>query len=170
MLALARESSEKAYVVEPVHGPWSTAIDIIKTQAPGDVTVYLDAPYKRDEYSRYYHVLELLVKYNYPVVAASTRIPGKASGDRFDSEFSTRSRSAMSTSLGKVISAVLAQGWRCAWSYSSDGIVSNVGGVLEGLDPQPSRVVSVGAEHAYKRQGRHSRARHVQEFLIMLEP
>lgn len=46
-------------------------------------TVYLDSPYSQEQYSRFYHVLETLVKYDYPKV----EYKAKYREDRFLSEF-----------------------------------------------------------------------------------
>lgn len=56
-----------------------------------DVAVfYVDPPYTADQYSRFYHVLETLVRYDNPAV----RHKGRYRTDRFRSEFCLRSRVA----------------------------------------------------------------------------
>jgi len=52
--------------------------------------VYADPPYSSAQYSRYYHVLETLVKYDYPKV----EFKGQYRKDRFFSEFSRESKVA----------------------------------------------------------------------------
>lgn len=50
----------------------------------GDVdTIYLDSPYTQEQYSRFYHVLETLVKYDAPEV----KFKAKYRTDRFQSDF-----------------------------------------------------------------------------------
>lgn len=46
-------------------------------------TIYLDSPYSQEQYSRFYHILETLVKYDYPKV----NYKAKYREDRFLSEF-----------------------------------------------------------------------------------
>ena len=122
-LNLASASEKTRHAVETVPGPWQACLDSIRDRARGrkDVTVYVDAPYTRDEYSRYYHVLETLVNYRYPDSIGIGRVPSKARGGRFRSEFFTRSKRNLVDALCSVILAVLERGWVCAWSYSDHG-------------------------------------------------
>lgn len=46
-------------------------------------TVYLDSPYSQEQYSRFYHILETVVKYDYPEV----KFKAKYRNDRFMSKF-----------------------------------------------------------------------------------
>ena len=67
-LSLAAESERAMYPVRTVLGPWREALDTVQRMASGgqEITVYVDAPYTREEYSRYYHPLETLVEYGVP--------------------------------------------------------------------------------------------------------
>ncbi|MBQ2900093.1 MAG: DNA adenine methylase [Oscillospiraceae bacterium] len=53
-------------------------------------TIYLDSPYSQEQYSRFYHILETLVKYDYPEVAYKA----KYRTDRFMSGFCTKKKAA----------------------------------------------------------------------------
>lgn len=120
--ALGEESEQTRFPVTTVAGPWDAALDSCKPMlSDRDVSVYLDAPYTRDEYSRYYHVLETLVKYNYPSALGKGKTPSKRDGERVRSEFFTRNISLMEYSLSNVISSVLKLGWNCLWSYADAG-------------------------------------------------
>ncbi len=59
--------------------------DLLKNaQIMGDVdTIYLDSPYTQEQYSRFYHILETLVKYDSPTV----NYKAKYRENRFQSEF-----------------------------------------------------------------------------------
>lgn len=46
-------------------------------------TIYLDSPYTQEQYSRFYHILETVVKYDYPEV----NFKAKYRNDRFQSDF-----------------------------------------------------------------------------------
>ena len=51
-------------------------------------TIYLDSPYSQEQYSRFYHVLETLVKYDNPTV----NFKAKYRDDRFQSDFCYKSK------------------------------------------------------------------------------
>lgn len=58
----------------------------MRSEAPA--VVYADPPYTNDQYSRYYHLLDTLLTYDYP----KTEGKGQYRPDRFVSEFSLRSK------------------------------------------------------------------------------
>jgi len=51
-------------------------------------TIYLDSPYSQEQYSRFYHVLETVVKYDNPKV----NFKAKYRNDRFQSDFCYKNR------------------------------------------------------------------------------
>ena len=51
-------------------------------------TIYLDSPYSQEQYSRFYHILETIVKYDYPEV----HFKAKYRDDRFMSDFCYKSK------------------------------------------------------------------------------
>ncbi len=64
---------------------------LLKTDCLNSVnTIYLDSPYSQEQYSRFYHILETLVKYDNPVV----RYKAKYRENRFMSGFCYKSRVA----------------------------------------------------------------------------
>jgi adenine-specific DNA methylase len=91
LLSLAEESESIKHSVSFLEGPWKKAIsslgNIINDK---NIIIYVDAPYTREEYSRYYHVLETLVKYDYPEVCGKGKLPSKEKGERFSSGFFTK--------------------------------------------------------------------------------
>ena len=124
-ITLAEESERYSYHVKLIEGPWKNAL----TQAAMNVQmsnliVYLDAPYKRDEYSRYYHVLETIVKYDYPSSENKGRMRSKNKGERFNSEFFTKTISKVEDHFVSIISEILIMDAVCAWSYSNNGAAS----------------------------------------------
>lgn len=169
LLSLSRESEEIPHSVESVPGPWSKALDATaRMLEPSRTVVYLDAPYRREEYSRYYHVLETLVSYGYPSADTSARIPSKGI-ERFASEFFTRNQNTMTDALSHTIRSILDAGFRCAWSYA-DRADADPLAVLDSVSGSCSRARSVASDHEFKRQGRSREAGGVREFLFLFEP
>lgn len=171
LYALASRSSQVAFQIEVVDGPWPDAIDAIGRAAPdGPTVLYLDAPYKRDEYSRYYHVLETLTTYAYPEIPPGDRLPVRGvEGGRFASEFSTRSSAKVAGAIAEVINVALGKGWRVAWSYSNDADTT-IHEVMKRLSSSIARCAAISAPHRYRRQGRASATREIREYLVLFEP
>ena len=154
LMNLADESERVENVIETIRGPWGAAMDIAEPLLRGqEVAVYFDPPYRRDEYSRYYHVLETLVTYDYPSCQGSGRTPDKRGGERASSEFSTRSGEQLVHALAQVIARVLANGWVCAWSYSSASD-ANIRQVLDQVSKSfKFKAISYATPHAHNAQG-----------------
>ena len=171
-LSLATESERNKYSISKQEGPWQKAItDISLTVVPGrPLLVYLDAPYTREEYSRYYHLLETLVNYNYPSSVGLGKIPDKAKGERFKSEFFTREQDTINLIFIRIISTIVDKGWYCAWSYSDSGTACMCS-VIEGVkNISRCNVITYCAPHSYKSQGGHgSRSKKVGEYLIIFK-
>ena len=165
---LASESEAATYSVETVPGPWRVSLDTLGSMFAGrrDITVYVDAPYTREEYSRYYHVLETLVTYGYPDSVGAGRVPSKKHGGRFSSEFFTRSAERLAGSLCSVISAVLERNWVCVWSYSNRGGVGIPRVVDEVRRRVPCEVRSYAVPYTHKALGSR-RAKAAMEHLIV---
>lgn len=60
----------------------------LKTESSAPAVVYADPPYTADQYSRYYHLLDTLLTYDYPQIQGK----GQYRPERFVSEFSLRSK------------------------------------------------------------------------------
>jgi hypothetical protein len=154
LMSLASESESVVHSVDEVDGPWQTSLKQAKSLLQGrSVTVYLDPPYTRDEYSRYYHVLETLVRYDYPLVSGKASIPVKGHGGRFASEFFTRNSSSVEETIAEVISTCLENQWSCLWSYSSSG-AADINSVMERLTPSARHLDIYMAKYSYKPQGK----------------
>lgn len=81
--------------------------------------IYADPPYTDDQYSRFYHVLETLVKYDYPI---STGI-GRYRGGRFQSRFSLKSD--VSAAFTGLIEGAAALGAHLVLSYPQKGLLTS---------------------------------------------
>ena len=169
LLSLAEESEKKLHDVQDVEGPWEDAL--LKTDelvGDKDVFVYLDPPYTRDEFSRYYHVLETLTHYNYPEISGKASIPLKGSKGRFRSNFFTRNVSDIENLLVEIILECLNRKWTCLWSYSSGGM-ANIARVLERLEKYTSSIELFSSKHSYAPQGKQ-KSKQVIEYFILFIP
>jgi hypothetical protein len=169
LLSLAEESERTQFTVQPLPGPWRAALAAVATHELTDVVVYVDAPYKRDEYSRYYHVLETIANYSYPSSVGPARIPEKRSGERFKSEFATRSNKAMKEAHVKVLSQVLKNGWRAVWSYSDAGAVNPLEVAEDVCNLHRCSVRSFATPYFYKGQGGRQQ-KSVTEYALIFSP
>ena len=173
--ALAVESQNAAHQVETIHCAWPDVMaDLGQRFGPDEAFIYLDAPYKREEYSRYYHVLDTLVAYDYPMSAGKGRMPDKKSGRRFASQFATRDRDLLEDTFTSLLAGILDRGWPCAWSYS-DNAAGSIVRILDRVKGSlPCEISSVSTPYKHKRQGGHTTkgdsGGHVTEYLIILQP
>ncbi|MFT3976584.1 MAG: DNA adenine methylase [Sphingomonas bacterium] len=81
--------------------------------------VYADPPYTSDQYSRYYHIYETLILYDYP----AARGRGLYRDDRAVSSFSHATK--VSASIERLIASVHAIGADLILSYPSNGLLPN---------------------------------------------
>jgi hypothetical protein len=166
---LARQSETAKHAVTNLDGPWNVALEKLDVVAHGNPgAVYLDAPYTREEYSRYYHVLETLVRYNYPSATGRGKVPSKLKQECFASEFFTRTQRNMEDHLARIIRAILAKGWACAWSYSDAG-QARIANVIERLTSERCRLESFAAPHRYVSQ-RGKPHKDVTEYALLFIP
>lgn len=170
LMNLAEESEKTNRPIEIVAGPWQEALNTLEdTMVAKRILVYLDAPYKREEYSRYYHILETAVSYSYPSCIGKGKIPNKSRGERFQSEFFTKSEEKIEESFVQIISEILKRNCICAWSYSDSG-AANIVNVLNSVNKiVPSRVRSYSVPFVHKSHGGRF-PKKVTEYLILLMP
>lgn len=149
---LGDECNDCTNNIKTIPGPWEVALNKILDENISPAIVYLDAPYKREEYSRYYHVLETLVKYDYPSSENKGRMRSKVRKERFDSEFFTKTTSKVEDYLVQIITEILENKYICAWSYSDNGAASIVN-VISGVKQVVScNVYIYGTYHKHKSQ------------------
>jgi adenine-specific DNA methylase len=168
LLNLSEQSQNAFQRIESVPGPWNNALTILGDKIKQQpVLVYLDAPYTRDEYSRYYHVLETLVTYTYPSCTGIGLTPKP--NERFKSEFFTKVESKILDALVNVITNILHRDWMCAWSYSDSG-VANIYQVINSVHQKTNcDVKSYSAPFRHKSQGPRKN-KTVVEHLIIFSP
>ncbi len=121
LLAVAAESERYSYNINIIDGPWKDALKQVANLHSSNLIVYLDAPYKRDEYSRYYHVLETVVLYDYPASERKGRLRSKLNGERFRTEFFSKNTHVVEDNLKNSIVTILQTSKACIWSYSDNG-------------------------------------------------
>jgi adenine-specific DNA-methyltransferase len=168
LLHLARESESIPNAVDVIPGPWKKALhSIAEMPISVPIMVYLDPPYTREEYSRYYHVLETLVRYDYPEVSGKSSAPVKGGAGRFASEFFTRCEESAAKYIIDIIITCLQNGWDCTWSYSSSGLAS-VTRVIEACAEFCTSVELFNTQYSYKAQGKQ-RAKAVEEYIIVFK-
>lgn len=169
LTSLATESENVEHAVSVVSGPWEVAIPTVaRATGRSPVCVYIDPPYTRDEYSRYYHVLEAVVRYQPQAVSGKGRLPKRGSEGRFASNFSGRRADLMEAEIARTIQACLAQGWNCLWSYSNTGVAS-INGTLARLERHAKTADVFCMDHRYKAQGKRG-PKQVVEYAIHLRP
>jgi adenine-specific DNA-methyltransferase len=81
--------------------------------------VYADPPYTADQYSRYYHIYETLLLYDYP----SSLGEGRYRPDRFRSDFSLKTE--VSDSIDNLIKICSKLGSNLIMSYPANGLLNN---------------------------------------------
>lgn len=123
--------------------------DFTESDLAGFDLVYADPPYTCDQYSRYYHVIETLVKYDYP----SCDYFGRYRGDRRSSGFSRKRQAARS--FERLASLVSAAGCKLIISYNNDGVISleEIIGIMEDRFSEVQSVV-LHASYNHSNQGR----------------
>ena len=88
-----------------------------KKQRPS--IIYADPPYTGDQYSRYYHVYETLILYDYPESACN----GRYRPDRFVSEYSLKTK--VRSSIEGLIAGCAELGSALVLSYPEKGLLSD---------------------------------------------
>ena len=170
LMNLSEESEIAANPVEIVPGPWEDALTQLEPLFKNkSLVVYVDAPYKREEYSRYYHVLETLVTYSYPASLGKGRLPDKGTKERPSSEFFTRSQLNINLSFIQLISSILQRGWTCAWSYATSGSADMVTVLNQVYAAIPCQIQSYATPYEHKAQGK-GKVKKVSEYLIAIVP
>ena len=81
--------------------------------------IYADPPYTADQYSRYYHLYETLLLYDYPASIAT----GRYRPDRFRSPYSLKTQ--VSAAMESLVSDCAKLGSRLVLSYPEHGLLSN---------------------------------------------
>lgn len=166
MLCLAADSERYPFEVNLLSGPWDVALKKALLRKNSGWLVYLDAPYKREEYSRYYHVLETIVKYDYPSAERKGRIRSKEKGERFSTEFFSKTKSKIESAFVKIIVEILRSQCVCVWSYSNNGDASIINVIHQVMRLQECNVYIYGMPYVHQSQGRVSARKYARKKVI----
>jgi len=112
-------------IAEVVHQmDYLEALDILNL-GPDDV-VYVDPPYFKEHYSRYYHVLDTFYLYDYPELTFNSRIDdvtvGRYRKERLISDFGKKSR--VRGAFNNIFEKISQSGSTLALSYAQTSLVS----------------------------------------------
>jgi adenine-specific DNA-methyltransferase len=128
----------------------SEATEFVRELADGRrrsrLVIYADPPYSRAQYSRYYHVLETLVLYDYPAATGK----GRYRHERFETDFSRKAR--VVNAMNEFVEAAAQTGASLYLSYPKNGLVYQAGGDILSILKQHYRkatiAASVGLNHS----------------------
>jgi len=91
--AVSLRPARAGHGLTATHLPWLGALQAFDSTTKGAVGrgVYVDPPYSRLQYSRYYHVFDSLLRYDYPQSIGEGRVSelSKRPSSRFDSRLSS---------------------------------------------------------------------------------
>ena len=150
-------------------GDWREALEEYGRAASGyraDArAVYIDPPYGKMQYSRYYHVLNALIDYKYPICSGSGRCLPR--NQRFSSRFEYQPRVA-AREFGELLQACRARGLITIVSYSDKGFVP-IRAIVEQMEVRFSDVSVYSARMRHHFQGRKSPggSDEVHEYLLV---
>ena len=97
----------------------TTLLPFLRNDIERPAVIYADPPYTSDQYSRYYHLYETLLLYDYPESIAT----GRYRPDRFRSPYSLKTQVA--TAMESLVSDCAKLGSRLVLSYPEHGLLPN---------------------------------------------
>lgn len=134
-------------------------------------TVYADPPYCFVHYSRFYHAIETLVRYDYPVIQSKggTFVKGRYRDDRHQSPFSIRSQ--VKQAFLDLFNGVNRSNSNLVLSYSNTGMITMAELSQLAKDVFPNRTIDVLlTNHQHMTLGRQfDRHRDVKECLLLVK-
>jgi adenine-specific DNA-methyltransferase len=110
-------------------------VDSLRKTQHEEIAIYADPPYSRAQYSRYYHVLETLILYDYPEITGK----GRYRADRINTDFSRKAQVVEATD--KFIGAAANVG-PLFLSYPANGLLHSAG--VDPLDLLSQHYANVG--------------------------
>jgi len=84
--------------------------------------IYADPPYSSAQYSRYYHILDTLLTYDYPPISGVGRYPP----NRFHTSFATKDQ--VRNAMTRLVSRTARLGTNLVLSYPANGLYFRMGG------------------------------------------
>ena len=134
---------------------------------PNGTLVYADPPYSFVHYSRFYHALETLVKYDYPTI----EYKGRYRNDRHQSPFCKRTE--VVGAFTEMFEKVLEKRLKLVLSYSNTGMIG-LGEILEiaeNILNNKFEVYTKEVDYIHSTMGRFDdKSREVKEYLLIAKP
>ncbi len=137
--------------------------ECLKTLPEGS-TVYADPPYAPVHYSRFYHVLETLVDYDYPEIEHK----GRYRNDRHQSPFSQKGNAV--DAFSALFAGIINKKAQMVLSYSDKGVlaINTIVDLAEQKFPKNYIIQMDTIDHTHSTMGRFEDAgREVKEYLII---
>lgn len=167
------KNEEVLFPIHPLNGPWQNALLEIKKKHFDNLIVYLDAPYKRETYSRFYHVYETMALYDYPKSENKGRL--RSLKERSKTEFSTRSIKKVEETFERIICEILKLGATCVWSYSNNA-TGSIPSITDSVYKKTNCDVFLYAtDYKYAKQGKRTKNREENkipslEYIVIFKP
>jgi len=137
------------------------------SQIPEGTLVYADPPYAFVHYSRFYHTLETLVKYDYPEVQHK----GRYRNDRHQSPFCKRTE--VSGAFEALFQGVGLKNSKLVLSYSNTGMISleQILDIARTALGEQYQVETKALDYTHSTMGRfEDKSRAVTEYLVIVRP
>ncbi|MDO6808879.1 DNA adenine methylase [Zobellia galactanivorans] len=134
---------------------------------PKGTLVYADPPYSFVHYSRFYHALETLVKYDYPTI----QYKGRYRNDRHQSPFCKRTE--VVGAFTEMFEKVLERQLKLVLSYSNTGMISldEILSIAKNTLNNKFEVYTKEVDHIHSTMGRfEDKSRDVKEYLLIAQP
>lgn len=149
--------------------PFQAAITNLPKVSDGAV-LYVDPPYFKEHYSRYYHVLDTLALYDYPALTFNNRLKsitvGRYRENRIVSEFGLRSR--VKGAFQELFSLAKKRELRIALSYASTSLLNAEEiGSLAAEEGYVSTLKTIALRHSG--QGQRDTISEVTEYLFLMD-
>lgn len=128
-----------------------------------DSIVYADPPYQSVHYSRFYHALETLVKYDYPTL----KFKGRYREDRHQSPFCKKT--TVNQAFSSMFEGVKLKKSHLALSYSDTGMISlrKICNLAEDIFGNDYSIKILTKEHVHSKMGRSDmKEQNVLEYII----
>ncbi|NJB70907.1 adenine-specific DNA-methyltransferase [Saonia flava] len=134
---------------------------------PNGTLVYADPPYSFVHYSRFYHALETLVKYDYPTI----QYKGRYRNDRHQSPFCKRTE--VVGAFTEMFEKVLQKRLKLVLSYSNTGMIglSEILEIAKNTLNNKFEVYTKEVDYLHSTMGRFDdKSREVKEYLLIAKP
>lgn len=162
MYELMKKLKENNFSYKTTSLDYLKCLDLLKE---GD-TVYADPPYGFVHYSRFYHILETLTKYDYPTIEHK----GRYRNDRHQSPFCKKTE--VGVAFNMLFEKVKEKKVNLVLSYSNNGMISleEIQKIADNVLAKKCDISIRTLEHLHSTMGRREdKSREVEEALILIK-